>query len=137
MAGQIGRPRKVISDEHIRQIEQLAAYDLTIPKIAAVLDISERTLARWKKSKHVAQAFARGKAKAEAVIGKSLFELARDGNVNAIRWWEITRAGRRETVRTETSGIDGLPIQVDQTAKVTFYLPDNGRNPLPVQKRDA
>jgi hypothetical protein len=117
----MARPRKQITDEHLRQIETLAGYGLTEAAIAAVVGISPRLLRQRKTdSDAVSAALENGKAKAQAVIGQCLFEKARAGDLGAIVWWEKTRAGRRETVKQEITGADGAPA-------VVFYLPDNRR----------
>lgn len=110
-----GRPRKqldqttkrtpgpiVITDEMLRQAEELAGYGLSHAQIAAVLGMAERTL-REKKSDCDAfdAALERGKAKAAGIVGKALFLRARDGDVAAIRWWEMTRQGRSERQQTD------------------------------------
>lgn len=110
-----GRPRKqldqttkrlpssiVITDEMIRQAEELAGYGLSHAQIAAVLGMAERTL-REKKANSDAfdAALERGKAKAAGIVGKALFLRAKDGDVAAIRWWEMTRQGRSEKTQTE------------------------------------
>jgi len=105
----MARPRFELTDDHIRQIEQLAGVGLTLPKIAAIIGISEGTLrGRKRQEKRVFDALERGKAKAEGVIGRSLFERAREGDVAAIRWWEMTRAGRTEESRQQVDH-SGLP----------------------------
>lgn len=108
-----GRPPFEITETVLKQIEQLAGYGLTLPQIAAVIGCCERTL-RGKKSqeKTVFAALERGKAKAEGMIGKSLFERAKNGDVPAIKWWEMTRAGRTEkttqNINLKTSHEDAL-----------------------------
>lgn len=86
-----------IDEQMIRQIEELAGYGLSMPQIAAVVGFSERTLHR-RKNEHeaVEAALSRGRARAAAIVGKALFQRAKDGDVPAIRWWEMTREGRSE-----------------------------------------
>lgn len=93
----MARPRFEITPKMIAQIEQLAGYGLTVPQIAAVIGCDERTF-RLKKATEetVFAAFQKGKAKAQGLIGKSLFEKALKGDTSAIIWWEKTRAGRSE-----------------------------------------
>jgi hypothetical protein len=106
----------------LRQIEQLAGYGLTLPKIAAVLNISERLLNKKKlNEERVRAALDRGRAVAEGIVGKSLFERAKDGDVAAIRWWEMTRANRHAAVAVEQTA------NVQVSGGVTVYLPENGR----------
>jgi hypothetical protein len=91
-----------IDENMLRQAEELAGYGLSQPQIAAVLGFSERTLRERKnESTEFDAALARGKAKAAAVVGKALFSRAKDGDVSAIRWWEMTREGRSEKTQTE------------------------------------
>lgn len=98
----MARPEIIITDKQILQISQLAGYGLTLPQIASVIGISERELFRRKNDeKAVKAALDYGKAMAEARIGKSLFERALDGDVAAIRWWEMTRAKRSAEVKIE------------------------------------
>lgn len=97
-----GKRLPPINEEMLRQAEELAGYGLTQPQIASVLGFSERTL-RERKSESEAfdAALARGKAKAAAIVGKALFTRAKDGDIPAIRWWEMTREGRSERSQTE------------------------------------
>lgn len=91
-----------IDDNMLRQAEELAGYGLSIPQIAAVLGFSERTLhTRKSENEALAAALARGKAKAAAIVGKALFGRAKDGDISAIRWWEMTREGRSERVQAQ------------------------------------
>jgi|694.fasta_scaffold28320_7 hypothetical protein len=91
-----------IDENMLRQVEELAGYGLTLEQIAAVLGFSERTMHRKKDSDDALMAaIRRGKAKASAIVGKSLFGRAKDGDVPAIRWWEMTRDGRSERTQTE------------------------------------
>jgi transcriptional regulator with XRE-family HTH domain len=101
-----GRPSKtedLTSPDVLRQVEELAGYGLTQEQIAAVIGLSERTLRRRKEDTEVfSAAIQRGKAKASAEVGKSLFRRAKEGEVSAIRWWEMTRDGRSERSQAET-----------------------------------
>lgn len=94
-----------ITDETLRQAEELAGYGLTIAQIGAVLGFSERTLHQRKSENEAfAAALDRGRAKAAAIVGKALFTRAKDGDVQAIRWWEMTREGRSEKRQVEQQG---------------------------------
>jgi hypothetical protein len=113
----VARPAFDLTDEHVRNIRVLAGYGLSLAQIAAVIGINERTLTRHKSTEiRVASALERGRAEAQATIGRSLFERARDGDVAAIRWWEMTRAGRTQAVRQINEGVPQSPV--------TIVLPD-------------
>jgi len=91
-----------VDENMLRQVEELAGYGLTLDQIAAVLGFSERTMHRRKdEDENLVAAIKRGKAKAAAIVGKSLFGRAKEGDVPAIRWWEMTREGRSERQQTE------------------------------------
>lgn len=98
-----GKHTKPLTENDLRQVEELAGYGLSLDQIAAVLGFSERTL-YYKKENNpdLVAAIQRGKAKAAAIVGKSLFTRAKDGDVPAIRWWEMTREGRSERAQTES-----------------------------------
>lgn len=92
------------TDKEIQQIETLAGYGLSTPQIAAVMGISEREFRLRAHEDKINAALESGKGKAQAVIGKALFLRAKEGDVPAIRWWEMTRAKRRAT---QPEGDDG------------------------------
>jgi alkylated DNA nucleotide flippase Atl1 len=91
------------SADDFRRIEELAGYGLTMPQIAAVLGMADRTLRDHRViNPEIDAALQRGKAKAAARVGRALFQRAVEGDVPAIRWWEMTREGRTERSQNET-----------------------------------
>lgn len=112
----------IITDEMLGKIEMMAGWGLSRGQIAAVLGFSEASFSRKKNDEErVLTALEAGKAKAQGRVGKSLFERAVEGDVAAIRWYEMTRAGRTAEARIQQS------IDATVTHAVTIYLPDNGR----------
>lgn len=100
--GKRGAPEITISDEVLRQAEELSGYGLSATQIAAVLGMCERTFhVKRETSASFNAALERGKAKAAGIVGKALFLRAKDGDIGAIRWWEMTRQGRSERTQTE------------------------------------
>jgi hypothetical protein len=95
-------PREIaITPAMLRQAEELAGYGLTNAQIASVLGMAERTMRQKKAdSDELDAALTRGRAKAAGVVGKALFLKAKEGDVAAIRWWEMTRQGRSEKQQT-------------------------------------
>ncbi len=93
-----------ITDKMLGQIETLAGYGLSLAQIAAVIGISEGSLVKKKADEvRVFRVLEAGKAKAQGRVGKSLFERAVEGDVAAIRWYEMTRAGRTAEARLQQS----------------------------------
>jgi hypothetical protein len=132
-----GKPPIVLTAEHLRQAEELSGYGLSMAQIAAVLGIGERTL--YEKAANdpaISAALTRGKAKAAAIVGKALFLRAKDGDVKAIQWWEMTRDGRSAKVATEVSGPDKGPVRVEITearAKLAQLIERQKANDDPAQ----
>lgn len=118
-----GRPRKEITQEHLRQIETLAGLGHIMPEIALVIGISPETLKRRKRDmEEVEEAIQRGRAKANVSVSRKLFDLCMASHFPAIVWWEKTRGGRTEKTMVEHTG---MPQQ--EQSKVVVVLPDNGR----------
>ena len=102
----------IVDDKILGQIENLAGYGLTVPQIAAIIGCSDRCF-RGKKANEdrVLSAFEKGKAKAQGIVGKSLFERAKAGSETAIIWWEKTRAQRYGVPSVEVADTDGAPTR--------------------------
>ena len=91
----IGKLPLVITDEMLRQAGELAGIGLTQVQIASVLGIGESTLRKHKhEDARLYSALEAGRAKAAAIVGRALFHRASDGDVNAIKWYEMTRQNR-------------------------------------------
>jgi len=108
-----GSPKFIWTDEVLRQVETLAGYGLTQEKICAVLGISRNTLTRGKRNtEKLSDALARGQAVGEATSGKSLFDRVKEGDVGAIKWYEMTRCGRWEASRQDVSQETTVKVRV-------------------------
>ena len=117
----MARPTIELTDDHIRQIEELAGLGLTMKKIASVIGICERTFRNRKKDdERVVAALHRDMATAEATISRALFEKAKSGDVPAIRWWEMTRVGRSETTRNVLAGDQDNPLEMKPTKELAL-----------------
>lgn len=124
----MARPRVDLSEKEIAQIEALAGYGLPENAIAHALGISVSTLARRKEdTKRVAVAVARGKAKAQGLIGEALFRRAKAGDVPAIKWWEQTRLGYRDAQSVQHAGPDGGAIPHEVTVRFVEPQPEQPR----------
>ena len=111
-----GRPPHQPTDQSKIQVKTLAAVGIRHEDIASKLGISADTL-----TKYYRQELDEGRIDANAQIGKSLFEQAKSGNTSAMIFWLKTRAGWKETMVNEHTGIDGAPLN---TIQVTFVKPD-------------
>lgn len=93
-----GRPKTVLTDEQIAQVEALAAY-LSINDIAYFFDISERSFLDIKnRDPRVEEAYKKGKAKAISFVASKLMNIIREEEnaatrLSAIIFYLKTQAG--------------------------------------------
>jgi hypothetical protein len=102
--GKRGMPAFVPTDTERRQAEALSGYGIPQDQIAALIrnGISIDTL-----RKYFAAELVTGKAKANAKVGKTLFQKAADGDTSAMIWWSKTQMRWIETSRLEHTSPDG------------------------------
>jgi hypothetical protein len=88
-----GRPAFEPTDSERKQVEALSGYGLPFENIAALVrdGIHKTTL-----MDHFQQELQRGKAKANARIGQTLFNKATGGDTTAMIWWSKTQMRWRE-----------------------------------------
>ncbi len=105
----------VPTDVERKQVEAMAGYGLYQDQIAVLIrdGISKDTL-----YKYFQHELARGKAKANAKIGQTLYQKAVDGDTTALIWWTKTQMKWRETTQHEHSGIDGQPVEFRKIERV-------------------
>lgn len=99
-------PRKLIlSPAQIEQVEKFAKNGFTNIMIANFLGMSERALYKvFDRQPEVRAALDVGRAETANRIGQALVEKAEMGDVQAIRWYEMTRLNMSEKQKTEQSG---------------------------------
>lgn len=104
-----GRPAFEPTDHERKQVEAMSGYGLPIEQIAVLVrdGIDTDTL-----RKHFAQELISGKAKANAQVGKTLFQKVMSGDTTAMIWWTKTQMRWKEVQQHEITGKDGAPIQV-------------------------
>ena len=74
-----------------------------MPMIDAWLGLSKSGFEENRKREHrIDEALERGTALAQEAIAEALFKKALEGDVQAIKWWEMTRAGRSGKAQIET-----------------------------------
>jgi transposase len=108
MSEGVGRPAHQPTEQNRLQVKTLAAVGIRHEDIATKLGICADTL-----TKYYRQELDDGRVDANAQIGKSLYEQAKNGNTTAMIFWLKTRAGWKETMVNEHTGADGQPLQVN------------------------
>ena len=97
------------TEEGRRQVEDMSGYGVRQEVICKVMRVSLPTLHKYYRDDLDA-----GDGKAQAAIGKALFDKAMAGNTAALIFLAKVRLGFKETSRVENTGTDGGPIQVKE-----------------------
>ena len=107
------RPPRVFSDEEIVECRKFAS-SITKQQLADYFGCSFNTLqAAMVRQPLLSEAYRKGKAMAIIDMAGSLQSKGLDGDVGAAKFWLSHQAGWTETKRTELSGPNGDPIDVD------------------------
>ena len=91
------------TDESKKLVRSLSAVGIKYVDIASKLEINDDTLV-----KHYKKDLEDGRTDANASIGQTLFQQAKNGNTAAAIFWLKTRAGWKETNAVEHSGEVGV-----------------------------
>ena len=91
------------TDESKKLVRSLSAVGIKYVDIASKLEISDDTLV-----KHYKKDLEDGRTDANASIGQTLFQQAKNGNTAAAIFWLKTRANWKETNAIEHSGEVGV-----------------------------
>jgi IS30 family transposase len=119
----MGRPRKTLTPDQAAQVEALAAY-LSVEQIADYFGMARNTFsAIMKRSTDVSERYARGRARAIGAVATSLIQQARDGNVNAAKFYLETQAGWRE-VKDHNLNVNLTPDQATAALLSSLGVPD-------------
>ena len=98
------------TDAERKQVEAMSGYGVPFEQIAALIrdGIHVDTL-----RDKFATELVNGKAKANAQVGKGVFQKAMAGDTTAMIWWTKCQMGWKEPPRQlEHTGKDGAPISV-------------------------
>lgn len=96
-----GRPRTVVSEEQLIEIEALASVCNQV-QIADYLGIAERTFRDiMERQEEVSAAYKRGRAKAIARVGRGLLQAALNGDSTSRIFYLKTQAGWSEKIAVE------------------------------------
>ncbi len=112
-----GRPAFVPTENERKQVEALSGFGLPFEQIAALVrdGIHIDTLRT-----HFQAELVNGKAKANAQVGKSIFQKAMAGDTTAQIWWSKCQMGWKDTQRLEHTGADGAPIEFAKIERVVI-----------------
>lgn len=112
-----GRPAFEPTDVDRKQVEALAGYGVPFDQIAALIrdGIGLDTLRTYFASELIS-----GKAKANAQIGKGIFQKAMAGDTTAAIWWSKTQMKWKETQAHELTGADGAPLEFAKIERVVI-----------------
>ena len=112
-----GRPAFEPTDHERKQVEAMSGYGLPIEQIAVLVrdGIDADTL-----RKHFAQELISGKAKANAQVGKTLFQKVMAGDTTAAIWWSKTQMRWKEVQQHELTGADGAPLEFAKIERVVI-----------------
>ena len=112
-----GRPAFEPTDAERKQVEAMSGYGLPIEQIAVLVrdGIDTDTL-----RKHFAQELVSGKAKANAQVGKTLFQKVMAGDTTAAIWWSKTQMRWKEVQQHELTGADGAPLEFAKIERVVI-----------------
>ena len=110
-----GRLPFVPTDPERKQVEALSGYGLPIDQIGALVrdGIHVDTLRA-----HFSNELQSGKAKANAQVGKTLFQKVMAGDTTAAIWWSKTQMRWAETQKHELTGADGAPLEFTKIERV-------------------
>ena len=96
-----GRPVKVLTETDVTKLEALACV-LTKSQVADYFGMTEKTLRAIEgRQPEVSTAYSKGKAMAIADVASSLYEQAKNGNIQAAKFYLKTQAGWREDAPVE------------------------------------
>jgi hypothetical protein len=109
----MARPERVFTDDEVELVEKLAA-SLTHEQLAKYFCICDNTLREiMKRDTRVSEAYDRGLTRAGVMMVEKLYDKAMEGDHPSMKLWLSQRMGWTEKSRTEHTGADGKPIQMD------------------------
>ena len=110
-----GRPAFEPTNAEKKQVEALSGYGIPIEQIAVLVrdGIDADTL-----RKYFLTELQSGKAKANAQVGKTLFNKVLAGDTTAAIWWSKTQMRWAETQKHELTGADGAALEFTKIERV-------------------
>jgi hypothetical protein len=94
------------------ELEKLSSVQCTDAELAAILQVSVRTIERRKKDPAFAETIDRGRARGRVSVRRMLFAQGAKGNVAAAIFLAKNLLGYKDYFSSEHSGPDGGPIVI-------------------------
>ena len=94
------------------ELEKLSSLQCTDDELAAIFQVSVRTIERRKKNPAFAATIERGRARGRVSVRRMLFSLGAKGNVAAAIFLAKNLLDYKDYVRNEHSGPDGGAIAI-------------------------
>ena len=104
------------TDQTRKTVEAMTAYGIPQAEIARVIGVSIVTMRKYYRDE-IDTAAAKANARVAERLYKTAISDGREG-VTAAIFWLKTRAGWRETNRTEVTGPDGGPVAITEIRRV-------------------
>ncbi len=132
-----GRPKgstKVeIGERELGMIEAMAGCGLTKAQISHILGVHRNTFHEYEQAdSEIAERIERGRAAVEYAVSEALVMKALSGDVQAIRWYEMTRTGRSEKQEVKTRhyvlGVPAEPMSEEEWMEKFGGLADAWRD---------
>ena len=104
-----GRAKRVFSPEELVRLEEMAAWGVSVRRMAVRLGVGHATLERrMADTPEVKEAIEKGRAHASCVIGKTAFELAASGKCPAMTmfWLKCRERWRENDFDAEVIPVD-------------------------------
>ena len=106
-----GRPRKIISEDGLKLVENLARIMCTEEEIAECLNTTPDTLLNSDNKELFRSAIKRGQANHHQSLRRKQYEVAMRGNVSMLIWLGKQYLGQTEKVQQTNSYEDLTPLK--------------------------
>lgn len=105
-----GRPRKILTEDALKLIENLSRIMCTDEEIASILGCSRDIFYNVDNEELYRQAIEKGKAQGKQSLRRQQWELAKKGNASMLIWLGKQWLGQTEKVEQTTSFEDLTPL---------------------------
>ncbi len=103
----VGKPRIVLTEDQIQQVEKLSAY-LNVEQMADYLGIGKQTFRDiMNREPRISVLYKQGRSKAVAAVASSLISKARSGDTSSMIFYLKTQAGWKEKQEIDITSSDG------------------------------